>query len=111
MCPPSERGLDRLTQAVCCSQSEQAGRALISYVVASSVGNVSVSDLTEPVQIEIAHLLDQVGARTRASARRSSPFGSFNESGSGFVRQAAPSPVCMFWDFSLSGECPPQMKS
>ncbi|XP_056872976.1 adhesion G-protein coupled receptor G6 isoform X6 [Takifugu flavidus] len=55
-------------------QSEQAGLPLISYVVASSVGNISISDLTEPVQIEIAHLSDQ----------------------------AVLSPVCVFWDFSLS---------
>ncbi|XP_011610082.2 adhesion G-protein coupled receptor G6 isoform X10 [Takifugu rubripes] len=55
-------------------QSEQAGHPLISYVVASSVGNISISDLTEPIQIEIAHLSDQ----------------------------AVLSPVCVFWDFSLS---------
>lgn len=57
-------------------QSEQAGRALISYVVASSVGNVPISNLAEPVQIEIAHLSNQ----------------------------AVLSPVCMFWDFGMSGE-------
>lgn len=51
---------------VSCFQSEQAGRALISYVVASSVGNISISDLTEPVQIEIAHLSDQVDARLQS---------------------------------------------
>lgn len=52
---------------VCRFQSEQAGRALISYVVASSVGNISISNLTEPVQIEIAHLSDQVDARRQSS--------------------------------------------
>nr|XP_057935845.1 adhesion G-protein coupled receptor G6 isoform X2 [Doryrhamphus excisus] len=56
-------------------QSEQDGRTLNSYVVASSVGNWSVSDLSDPVQIEIVHL---------------SP-------------QAFFSPVCMFWDFSRNG--------
>lgn len=57
---------DRLILTVSCFQSEQAGRALISYVVASSVGNISISDLTEPVQIEIAHLSDQVDARLQS---------------------------------------------
>lgn len=33
-----------------------------SYVVASSVGNMSISDLTEPVQIELTHLSQQVEA-------------------------------------------------
>lgn len=41
-------------------QKEQDGRSLNGYVVASSVGNMSISDLTEPVQIEIAHLTEQV---------------------------------------------------
>uniref|UniRef100_A0A8D3ABB4 Adhesion G-protein coupled receptor G6 n=1 Tax=Scophthalmus maximus TaxID=52904 RepID=A0A8D3ABB4_SCOMX len=41
-------------------QKEQDGRSLSSYVVASSVGNVSVRGLTEPVMIEIAHLSEQV---------------------------------------------------
>lgn len=41
-------------------QKEQLGRALNSYVVASSVGNLSVRDLEEPVQIHIAHLDQQV---------------------------------------------------
>ncbi|XP_054618348.1 adhesion G-protein coupled receptor G6 isoform X2 [Dunckerocampus dactyliophorus] len=56
-------------------QSELDGRTLNSYVVASSVGNWSVSDLSDPVQIEIVHL---------------SP-------------QAFRNPVCMFWDFSRNG--------
>ncbi|XP_061785249.1 adhesion G-protein coupled receptor G6 isoform X2 [Nerophis lumbriciformis] len=56
-------------------QSEQDGRALNSYVVASSVGNWSVSDLSDPVQIEMVHL---------------SP-------------QAFLNPVCVFWDFSMNG--------
>ncbi|XP_061757354.1 adhesion G-protein coupled receptor G6 isoform X2 [Nerophis ophidion] len=55
-------------------QSEQDGRALNSYVVASSVGNWSVSDLSDPVQIEMVHL---------------SP-------------QAFLNPVCVFWDFSMN---------
>lgn len=45
---------------VCGLQKEQGGRSLNSYVVASSVGNFSISELTEPVQIEIAHLSEQV---------------------------------------------------
>lgn len=55
-------------------QKEQEGRSLNSYVVASSVGNFSVSDLVEPVVIEIAHLSEQ----------------------------PSPNPVCMFWDFSMN---------
>ncbi|XP_061610917.1 adhesion G-protein coupled receptor G6 [Phyllopteryx taeniolatus] len=54
---------------------EQDGRALISYVVASSVGNRSISNLQDPVEIHITHL---------------SP-------------QTILSPVCMFWDFSMNG--------
>lgn len=52
----------RTVLSVCwfCFQKEQHGRSLNSYVVASSVGNFSVSDLMEPVQIEIAHLSEQV---------------------------------------------------
>nr|XP_020481394.2 adhesion G-protein coupled receptor G6-like [Labrus bergylta] len=56
-------------------QKEQHGRSLNSYVVASSVGNFSIRDLKEPVEIEIAHLSQQPSLR----------------------------PVCMFWDFSLNG--------
>lgn len=41
-------------------QKEQDGLALRSYVVASSVGNVSISNLIEPVVIEIAHLSEEV---------------------------------------------------
>ncbi|KAM9840323.1 adhesion G-protein coupled receptor G6 [Aulostomus maculatus] len=55
-------------------QREQDGRALNSYVVASSLGNLSISDLTDPVEIEIVHL---------------SEHPSLN-------------PVCMFWDFSIN---------
>lgn len=54
--------------AACRLQSEQAGHTLISYVVASSVGNISISDLTEPVQIEISHLSEQVGAWSQSLA-------------------------------------------
>ncbi|XP_051792584.1 adhesion G-protein coupled receptor G6 isoform X1 [Acanthochromis polyacanthus] len=55
-------------------QKEQDGRSLNSYVVASSVGNFSISNLMEPVEIEIAHLPDQPSLN----------------------------PVCMFWDFSMN---------
>ncbi|XP_044024049.1 adhesion G-protein coupled receptor G6 isoform X18 [Siniperca chuatsi] len=55
-------------------QKEQDGRSLNSYVVASSVGNFSISNLMDPVEIEIAHLSDQ-------------PY---------------LTPVCMFWDFSMN---------
>ncbi|XP_019110247.1 adhesion G-protein coupled receptor G6 isoform X10 [Larimichthys crocea] len=54
-------------------KKEQDGLALRSYVVASSVGNVSISNLIEPVVIEIAHLSEE----------------------------PALNPVCMFWDFSM----------
>uniref|UniRef100_UPI0037E8AD3C adhesion G-protein coupled receptor G6 isoform X2 n=1 Tax=Semicossyphus pulcher TaxID=241346 RepID=UPI0037E8AD3C len=55
-------------------QKEQHGRSLNSYVVASSVGNFSIRDLKEPVEIEIAHLSEQPSLN----------------------------PVCMFWDFSMN---------
>ncbi|XP_035534267.1 adhesion G-protein coupled receptor G6 isoform X3 [Morone saxatilis] len=55
-------------------QKEQNGRSLNSYVVASSVGNFSISNLMEPVEIEIAHLSEQPSLN----------------------------PVCMFWDFNMS---------
>uniref|UniRef100_A0AAQ6AE05 Adhesion G-protein coupled receptor G6 n=1 Tax=Amphiprion ocellaris TaxID=80972 RepID=A0AAQ6AE05_AMPOC len=55
-------------------QKEQDGRSLNSYVVASSVGNFSISNLMEPVEIEIAHLPEQPSLN----------------------------PVCMFWDFSMN---------
>ncbi|XP_069371009.1 adhesion G-protein coupled receptor G6 isoform X3 [Paralichthys olivaceus] len=55
-------------------QREQDGRSLNSYVVASTVGNLSIRGLTEPVEIEIAHISEQFSSR----------------------------PVCMFWDFSLN---------
>lgn len=87
---------------VCRFQSEQAGRALISYVVASSVGNISISNLTEPVQIEIAHLSDQVDARPAPVFGCHSSMDHFI--GLVFVWQVVLSPVCMFWDFSMSGE-------
>ncbi|XP_077567394.1 adhesion G-protein coupled receptor G6 isoform X2 [Stigmatopora nigra] len=54
---------------------EQDGRALVSYVVASSVGNRSIRNLKDPVEIHIAHL---------------SP-------------QSVVSPVCVFWDFGTNG--------
>ncbi|XP_043963117.1 adhesion G-protein coupled receptor G6 isoform X3 [Gambusia affinis] len=53
---------------------EQKGLSLNSYVVASSVGNLSITDLQDPVKIEISHLSDQ------ASFRRE----------------------CVFWDFSMN---------
>ncbi|XP_054879919.1 adhesion G-protein coupled receptor G6 isoform X1 [Poeciliopsis prolifica] len=53
---------------------EQKGLSLNSYVVASSVGNLSITDLQDPVKIEITHLSDQ------ASSRRE----------------------CVFWDFSMN---------
>ncbi|XP_037099835.1 adhesion G-protein coupled receptor G6 isoform X7 [Syngnathus acus] len=56
-------------------QPEQDGRALISYVVASSIVNRSVSKLKEPVEIRISHL----------------------------APQTVLSPVCVFWDFSMNG--------
>ncbi|XP_069579301.1 adhesion G-protein coupled receptor G6 isoform X1 [Brachyistius frenatus] len=55
-------------------QKEQAGRSLNSYVVASSVGNFSIRNLVEPVEIQIAHL----------------------------SQQPSLNPVCMFWDFSMN---------
>uniref|UniRef100_A0A3Q1IHQ9 Adhesion G-protein coupled receptor G6 n=1 Tax=Anabas testudineus TaxID=64144 RepID=A0A3Q1IHQ9_ANATE len=54
-------------------QTKQDGRYLNSYVVASSVGNLSISGLKDPVQIEIAHLSEQ-----------------------------SSNPVCVFWDFSMN---------
>uniref|UniRef100_A0A3P9PHZ3 Adhesion G protein-coupled receptor G6 n=1 Tax=Poecilia reticulata TaxID=8081 RepID=A0A3P9PHZ3_POERE len=53
---------------------EQKGLSLNSYVVSSSVGNISITDLQDPVKIEIAHLSYQ------ASSRRE----------------------CVFWDFSMN---------
>lgn len=41
-------------------QKEQGSLALNSYVVASSVGNMSIRDLKDPVKIQIAHLQEQV---------------------------------------------------
>ncbi|KAJ0026987.1 hypothetical protein NQD34_017987 [Periophthalmus magnuspinnatus] len=40
-------------------QKEQDGLSLNSYVVASSVGNFTISNLKDPVRIEIAHLTEQ----------------------------------------------------
>uniref|UniRef100_G3PJY0 Adhesion G-protein coupled receptor G6 n=1 Tax=Gasterosteus aculeatus aculeatus TaxID=481459 RepID=G3PJY0_GASAC len=57
-------------------QKEQDGRSLNSYVVASSVGNLSIRDLKDPVEIQIAHLSEHL--------------------------QTHLNPVCMFWDFSMS---------
>ncbi|XP_077365937.1 adhesion G-protein coupled receptor G6 isoform X6 [Festucalex cinctus] len=56
-------------------QLEQDGRALISYVVASSVVNRRISELKDPVEIQISHL----------------------------EPQTILSPVCVFWDFSMNG--------
>ncbi|XP_034018057.1 adhesion G-protein coupled receptor G6 [Thalassophryne amazonica] len=55
-------------------QSEQNGRPLNSYVVSSSVGNISIRNLQDPVIIEISHI----------------------------SYQPSLSPVCMFWDFSMN---------
>ncbi|XP_059211858.1 adhesion G-protein coupled receptor G6 [Centropristis striata] len=55
-------------------QKEQDGRSLNSYVVASSVGNVSIRELQEPVEITITHLHQQPNLN----------------------------PVCMFWDFTMN---------
>ncbi|XP_053502639.1 adhesion G-protein coupled receptor G6 isoform X4 [Ictalurus furcatus] len=52
------------------------GLALNSYVVASSVGNISISNLKDPVQIEIAHLQHQWN----------------------------PNRLCVFWDFSIDND-------
>ncbi|KAF4092205.1 hypothetical protein AMELA_G00018250 [Ameiurus melas] len=49
------------------------GLSLNGYVVASSVGNISISNLKDPVQIEIAHLQHQWN----------------------------PNRLCVFWDFSI----------
>ncbi|XP_072536620.1 adhesion G-protein coupled receptor G6 isoform X10 [Salminus brasiliensis] len=55
-------------------QDQQSnGLSLNSYVVASSVGNLSISNLRDPVQIEISHL----------------------------EYQWNPKPLCVFWDFIL----------
>ncbi|KAJ8355839.1 hypothetical protein SKAU_G00186330 [Synaphobranchus kaupii] len=51
------------------------GLNLTSYVVASSVGNQTIKNLQDPVQIEIVHLQNQ----------------------------SDPMPVCVFWDFSIKG--------
>uniref|UniRef100_A0A8C5F488 Adhesion G protein-coupled receptor G6 n=1 Tax=Gadus morhua TaxID=8049 RepID=A0A8C5F488_GADMO len=56
-------------------QGEQDGLSLNSYVVASSVGNQSISNLPEPIEIHITHLF----------------------------YQPSPNPVCMFWDFTMKG--------
>ncbi|XP_072218158.1 adhesion G-protein coupled receptor G6 isoform X2 [Leuresthes tenuis] len=55
-------------------KKEQDNRSLNSYVVASSVGALSIRNLRDPVKIEIAHLSDQ-------------PFSSRK---------------CVFWDFAMS---------
>ncbi|XP_039981011.1 adhesion G-protein coupled receptor G6 isoform X7 [Xiphias gladius] len=55
-------------------QKEQGSHSLNSYVVASSVGNVSISGLKHPVEIEIAHLSEKPSLK----------------------------PACMFWDFSMN---------
>ncbi|XP_058881216.1 adhesion G-protein coupled receptor G6 isoform X2 [Acipenser ruthenus] len=49
------------------------GLSLSSYVVASSVGNASISNLQDPVKIQIQHT----------------------------HYQTKPNPVCVFWDFAL----------
>ncbi|XP_072296710.1 adhesion G-protein coupled receptor G6 isoform X2 [Eucyclogobius newberryi] len=57
-------------------QKEQDGLSLNSYVVASSVGNFTISNLYDPVRIEIAHLTEQTFDLLKP-------------------------PVCMFWDFTM----------
>ncbi|XP_055088235.1 adhesion G-protein coupled receptor G6 isoform X2 [Periophthalmus magnuspinnatus] len=57
-------------------QKEQDGLSLNSYVVASSVGNFTISNLKDPVRIEIAHLTEQAFDPLKP-------------------------PVCMFWDFTM----------
>ncbi|XP_029607282.1 adhesion G-protein coupled receptor G6 isoform X9 [Salmo trutta] len=54
-------------------QDKQDGLSLNSYVVASSVGNYTISNLQDPVEIEILHL----------------------------NYQPKPKPTCMFWDFTM----------
>ncbi|KAK7907302.1 hypothetical protein WMY93_015914 [Mugilogobius chulae] len=54
----------------------QDGLSLNSYVVASSVGNFTISNLHDPVRIEIAHLTEQAYDPQKP-------------------------PVCMFWDFTM----------
>ncbi|XP_045917000.1 adhesion G-protein coupled receptor G6 isoform X6 [Micropterus dolomieu] len=58
-------------------QKKQGSGSLNSYVVASSVQNVSISNLQQPVKIEIAHLDTN-------------------------IEQQYLNPVCMFWDFSMN---------
>ncbi|XP_062293272.1 adhesion G-protein coupled receptor G6 [Scomber scombrus] len=55
-------------------QKMQDGKSLNSYVVASSVGNFSIYNLDDPVEIEIAHINEQPSLK----------------------------PICMFWDFSMN---------
>uniref|UniRef100_A0A3B3TVN3 Adhesion G-protein coupled receptor G6 n=1 Tax=Poecilia latipinna TaxID=48699 RepID=A0A3B3TVN3_9TELE len=55
-----DEGSSRSRVSVFRPQKEQKGLSLNSYVVASSVGNISITDLQDPVKIEIAHLSDQV---------------------------------------------------
>ncbi|XP_013873375.1 adhesion G-protein coupled receptor G6 isoform X2 [Austrofundulus limnaeus] len=55
-------------------QKEQDSLSLNSYVVASSVGNLSIRDLKDPVKIQISHLQEQVSSKRK----------------------------CMFWDFSMN---------
>ncbi|XP_071006651.1 adhesion G-protein coupled receptor G6-like isoform X14 [Oncorhynchus clarkii lewisi] len=57
-------------------QDKQDGMSLNSYVVASSVGNYSISNLQDPVEIEIVHL----------------------------NYQPKPKPTCMFWDFTMKND-------
>ncbi|XP_056620874.1 adhesion G-protein coupled receptor G6 isoform X3 [Triplophysa dalaica] len=52
---------------------QRNGLSLKSYVVASSVGNLTIKNLQDPVRIEIAHL----------------------------EFQREPKPLCVFWDFGL----------
>ncbi|XP_033860341.1 adhesion G-protein coupled receptor G6-like isoform X3 [Acipenser ruthenus] len=52
------------------------GLSLNSYVVASSVGNASISNLQDPVKIQIQHT----------------------------HYQTKPNPVCVFWDFTLQND-------
>ncbi|XP_036066432.1 adhesion G-protein coupled receptor G6 isoform X2 [Oryzias melastigma] len=54
-------------------KKEQDSLSLNSYVVASSVGNLSIRDLKDPVKIQVAHLTEQTSSHR----------------------------FCMFWDFTL----------
>ncbi|XP_035380663.1 adhesion G-protein coupled receptor G6 isoform X1 [Electrophorus electricus] len=70
----SRTGLFRCFGSLMEQQSD--GLSLSSYVVASSVGNLTISNLRDPVRIEISHLQYQWN----------------------------PKPLCVFWDFTLKSK-------